>query len=73
MRVWLEVPDARAAADELGSSARAAADQPGIEPFEVVTGWTAEVADPWGYVIGLTDHTEQPPPARRAEGGKESY
>ncbi|MFI9847999.1 VOC family protein [Nonomuraea sp. NPDC051941] len=53
MRVWLEVPDARAAADELG-----------IEPFEVFTGWTVEVADPWGNIIGLTDYTKQPHLAR---------
>ncbi|WP_433437507.1 VOC family protein [Nonomuraea sp. CA-141351] len=53
MRVWLEVPDARAAADELG-----------LEPFEVFTGWTVEVPDPWGNVIGLTDYTKQPHLAR---------
>lgn len=53
MRVWLEVPDARAAAAELG-----------IEPFEVFTGWTVEVPDPWGNVIGLTDYTKRPDLAR---------
>ncbi|GAA3528019.1 VOC family protein [Nonomuraea rosea] len=49
MRVWLEVPDAREVAGELG-----------IEPFEVFTGWTVEVPDPWGNVIGLTDYAKQP-------------
>ena len=55
-RVWLEVPDARAAATELRSS--------GVrnvgEPFEVQTGWTVEVADAWGNVIGLTDYVKRP-------------
>ncbi|MER6003076.1 VOC family protein [Nonomuraea angiospora] len=36
----------------------------GIEPFEVFTGWTVEVADPWGNIIGLTDYTKQPHLAR---------
>lgn len=55
-RVWLEVPDARAAASELR-----AAGVPSVgEPFEVQTGWTVEVADPWGNVIGLTDYVKRP-------------
>lgn len=33
-------------------------------PFGVHTGWTVEVADPWGNVIGLTDYTLQPQRAR---------
>ncbi|MCU1644161.1 MAG: extradiol dioxygenase [Nocardia sp.] len=48
MRLWLEVPDARAAAEqlaELGVTPLAA-------PFEVGTGWTVEIADPRGDVIG---------------------
>jgi catechol 2,3-dioxygenase-like lactoylglutathione lyase family enzyme len=57
MRVWLEVPDARAVAAELG-----------IEPFEVFTGWTVEVPDPWGNVIGLTDYAKQPHLSRHATG-----
>lgn len=52
-RVWLEVPDARTAAAELGG-----------EPFEVATGWTVEIADPWGNVLGLTDYTKRPDLAR---------
>ncbi|NUP78403.1 MAG: VOC family protein [Nonomuraea sp.] len=60
MRVWLEVPDARAVAADLG-----------IEPFEVFTGWTVEVPDPWGNVVGLTDYTKQPHLSRQAETGEE--
>lgn len=57
MRVWLEVPDARAMAKEVGG-----------EAFEVFTGWTVEVADPWGNVIGLTDYANQPRLSRLATG-----
>ena len=59
-RIWLEVRDARAAAAAL--SARGVA--PLEEPFEVATGWTVELADPWGNVIGLTDYTKSPSRAR---------
>ena len=55
-KVWLEVADARAAAAELeraGVTLLAPA-------FEIPTGWTVEVADPWGNVIGLTDYCRQP-------------
>ena len=55
-RLWLEVRDARAAAAEL----RARGIAPLDEPFEVATGWTVELADPWGNVIGLTDYTKDP-------------
>ena len=61
-RVWLEVPDARRAADEL----RARGIEPLVEPFEVATGWTVEFADPWGNVIGLTDYTRAPERGRKA-------
>jgi predicted enzyme related to lactoylglutathione lyase len=61
-RIWLEVPDARAAARELAAA--------GIEPldevFQVATGWTVEIADPWGNVLGLTDYTKRPALGRRA-------
>jgi hypothetical protein len=30
----------------------------------VFTGWTVEIPDPWGNVIGLTDYTKQPHLAR---------
>jgi predicted enzyme related to lactoylglutathione lyase len=60
-RLWLEVADARLAADQLREH--------GLEPladaFEVATGWTVELADPWGNVIGLTDYTKAPDRARR--------
>ncbi len=61
-RIWLEVRDARAAGAEL----LARGVEPLAEPFEVATGWTVEVADPWGNVVGLTDYTKDPARARAA-------
>jgi predicted enzyme related to lactoylglutathione lyase len=61
-RIWLEVRDARAAAAEL----RERGVDPLAEPFEVATGWTVEVADAWGNVIGLADYTKDPERARPA-------
>lgn len=58
-RVWLEVPDARVAAREL--TAAGIAPEP---PFSVSTGWTVELADPWGNVIGFTDYSKRPTLAR---------
>jgi len=55
-RLWLEVTDARLAAEEL----RGRGVQPLAEPFEVATGWTVEFTDPWGNVIGLTDYRKAP-------------
>jgi len=59
-RVWLEVADARAAAQNLIAS--------GIsilrEPWEIATGWVVECADPWGNMIGLTDYLKAPQKAR---------
>ena len=55
-RVWLEVADARATADSLP----AAGVTPLADPFEVATGWTVEVADPWGNVVGFTDYSRMP-------------
>ncbi|CAL9444533.1 hypothetical protein SUDANB6_02309 [Streptomyces sp. enrichment culture] len=60
-RVWLEVPDARTAADAL----RDAGIPPLDEPFPGATGWTVEFADPWGNVIGLTDYGKRPELGRR--------
>jgi predicted enzyme related to lactoylglutathione lyase len=61
-RVWLEVSDARAASEILAAA--------GVlllgDPFEIPTGWTVEVADPWGNVIGLTDYVKAPAMARSA-------
>lgn len=59
-RFWLEVPDARA-------KGRALADAGVVllaEPFSVATGWTVEIADPWGNVIGFTDYLKRPELAR---------
>ncbi|NEA99809.1 VOC family protein [Streptomyces sp. SID13726] len=62
-RVWLEVPDAKAAAGEVRAAGIALLD----EPFSVATGWTVETADPWGNVVGLTDYTKRPQLARRTQ------
>jgi predicted enzyme related to lactoylglutathione lyase len=63
-RLWLEVPDARAA----GAALAAAGVTPIAEPIELRTGWLVEVADPWGNVIGLADYRNAPERARRADG-----
>ncbi|MFI6618482.1 VOC family protein [Streptomyces sp. NPDC050528] len=60
-RAWLEVPDARKAAQRL----TAAGISPLDPPFSVATGWTVEIADPWGNVIGFTDYSKRPELARR--------
>ncbi|MEW2291802.1 VOC family protein [Streptomyces sp. NPDC006743] len=60
-RLWLEVPDARAAARALS----AAGIEPLDEPAAQATGWTVEVADPWGNVLGFTDYTKRPGLGRR--------
>ncbi|MDG4863289.1 VOC family protein [Streptomyces sp. T-3] len=59
VRLWLEVPDARAAGREL-----AAAGLVPDEPMSVSTGWTVELADPWGNVVGFTDYLKRPSLAR---------
>ena len=59
-RLWLEVPDARAAEQILRER--------GVQPIEAArqlrTGWVVEIADPWGNVVGLTDYTFAPAMAR---------
>ncbi|MFD6437079.1 VOC family protein [Streptomyces venezuelae] len=61
-RIWLEVPDARAKGQAL-----AAAGLPLLsEPFSVATGWTVEIADAWGNVVGFTDYLKRPELARTA-------
>ncbi|KUN08389.1 extradiol dioxygenase [Streptomyces yokosukanensis] len=55
-RIWLEVPDARSAARELATAGITPLD----EVFPVATGWTVEIADPWGNVLGFTDYTKRP-------------
>lgn len=59
-RVWLEVPDARAAAESLRAAGVALLGA----PFRVATGTTVEIADPWGNVVGLTDYAAAPERAR---------
>ncbi|MFI5874205.1 VOC family protein [Streptomyces sp. NPDC051445] len=61
VRVWLEVPDARAAARRLADAGIAPLDK----PFSTATGWTVEVADPWGNVFGFADYLKRPELARR--------
>ncbi|MEU6063145.1 MULTISPECIES: VOC family protein [Streptomyces] len=60
-RVWLEVPDARVAARKLTERGVALLD----EPFPVATGWTVEIADPWGNVLGFADYSKRPELGRR--------
>ncbi|MFE7930835.1 VOC family protein [Streptomyces sp. NPDC057456] len=60
-RVWLEVPDARAAARRLAEAGITPVDP----PFSTATGWTVEIADPWGNVLGFTDYLKRPELARR--------
>ena len=60
-RVWLEVPNARVAARALARAGIALLD----EPCSVVTGWTVEIADPWGNVLGFTDYSKRPELGRR--------
>lgn len=67
-RVWLEVPDARAAATALRQAGVATLG----EPKEVYTGWLIEIADPWGNVLGLTDYVKQPALGRTARGSGSS-
>lgn len=61
-RIWIEVPDARHAADVLRGAGVALLD----EPFSSATGWTVEFADPWGNVLGLTDYSGRPELGRLA-------
>lgn len=61
-RVWLEVADARATAQQLEASGITLLN----EPWEVGTGWVVEIADPWGNVLGLTDYLKAPQKARPA-------
>ncbi|MER5543433.1 VOC family protein [Streptomyces sp. NPDC001118] len=60
-RIWLEVPDARVAARELADAGITALD----EAFQEATGWTVEIADPWGNVLGFTDYTKRRELGRR--------
>jgi predicted enzyme related to lactoylglutathione lyase len=55
-KVWLEVSDARGAAEELATHGVT----PLTAPFAIPTGWAFEVRDPWGNIIGFTDYTTRP-------------
>lgn len=55
-RLWLEVDDARATATALAARGMAVL----AAPFAVATGWTVELADPWGNIVGFTDYTTAP-------------
>ena len=55
-RLWLEVSDVLAVAQELKEKGCRFV----REPFQIPTGWLTEVADPWGNVIGFTDYATQP-------------
>lgn len=55
------MPDARAAARRLAE----AGITPVNPPFSTSTGWTVEIADPWGNVLGFTDYLKRPELARR--------
>ncbi|OLZ70958.1 extradiol dioxygenase [Streptomyces sp. IMTB 2501] len=59
--IWLEVPDARAAARELADAGITPLD----EVFQEATGWTVEFADPWGNILGFTDYTKRRELGRR--------
>ncbi|MFB9461517.1 VOC family protein [Streptomyces cinereospinus] len=60
-RVWVEVPDARAAAGALTAAGIPLLD----DPSPVITGWAVEIADPWGNVVGFTDYSKRPELGRR--------
>ncbi len=60
-RVWLEVKDARAAANALRGKGAVLLS----EPMEILTGWAVELADPWGNVLGLTDYVKDPAKGRK--------
>jgi predicted enzyme related to lactoylglutathione lyase len=61
-KVWFEVPDARAAAQQL-----AAAGLTAPQPFPIPTGWAFEISDPWGNVLGFTDYATMPELGRQVE------
>ncbi|OIJ64218.1 VOC family protein [Streptomyces mangrovisoli] len=64
-RVWVEVADARLAAKVLTNRGIRLLD----EPFAVATGWTVEIADPWGNVVGFTDYGKRPELGRTGARG----
>jgi predicted enzyme related to lactoylglutathione lyase len=67
-RVWLEVPDARAAAAQLRSAEAVMVG----DAYEIHTGWVVEIADPWGNVLGLVDYANAPAMARKQPSGQDA-
>jgi predicted enzyme related to lactoylglutathione lyase len=59
-RFWVEVPDTQKSLEEIKKS--------GIslvrKPLKLPTGLLVEVADPWGNVVGFTDHLAHPESGR---------
>lgn len=55
-RLWVEVPDSRKTLKELEKEGVALL----REPLKLPTGLLVEVADPWGNVVGFTDHLAMP-------------
>ncbi len=49
-KLWIEVASAKEAQKELASG----------KLFEISTGWTLEIIDPWNNVIGFADYTKKP-------------
>ena len=60
-RVWIEVADARKAADALS----AAGIVPLHPPFPVAPGWNVETTQPWGQVLGFPEYPKRPELGRR--------
>jgi predicted enzyme related to lactoylglutathione lyase len=55
-RLWLEVSDTLAVAQELKEKGCRFV----REPHHLPTGWLVEIADPWGNVIGFMDYVNEP-------------
>src|SRR5258708_6577299 len=55
-RVWVEVPDTQKSLAEIRKQGIALV----REPIQLPTGLLVEVADPWGNIIGFTDHLSLP-------------
>ncbi len=65
-RFWVEVPDTQRSLEVLKAR--------GIdlvrEPMKLPTGLLVEVADPWGNVVGFTDHLAHPESGRLVKAEK---
>ena len=54
-KLWIEVASAKDAHKELASG----------KLFEIATGWTLEIIDPWNNVMGFADYTKKPELGRK--------